>query len=130
MNMFEVLLGAAIGAAGVYLLKSQSGKTKSQSQISNLTREVDILTEENNKLSKRFKEAERQIEDLLHENEKLHKESKSIDDDKDDLADELDTAKNKIKRLAYLNEELTQKMNEYKSARDAYEVELKQLRNK
>ena len=128
MNMFEVLLGAAIGAAGGYLLKNQSGKTKSQSQIYSLTREVDILSEENNKLSKRFKEAERQIEDLLRENEKLHKDSKSIDDDKDDLADELDTAKNKIKRLASLNEELTQKMNEYKSARDAYEVELNQLR--
>ena len=130
MNMFEVFLGAAIGAAGVYLLKRQFGKTESQSQVSSLTCEVENLTDVNNKLAKRFKEAERQIEDLLRENEKLHKDSKSRYDDKEDLADELDIAKSKIKRLTSLNEELTQKMNEYKNARDAYEVELKQLRNK
>lgn len=121
INMIELLAGLIVGAAGGAYLKEHgsSNKVQAESQI-----ELDSLSDENEKLRKRYKDAERQIEDLLSENEKLRRTSKASGEDKDDLEDDLVDANAKIKKLTAQNEDLMRKITEYKEICASYEAKL------
>ena len=121
--MIELLAGVAFGmAGGAYLKDKMSGSSAGKS--SNINADLNALSDENEKLRKRYKDAERQVEDLLAEVEKLRRNSKSSDDDKEDLEDDLADAKAKIKKLSLQNEELMRKIAEYKEVCASYEAKL------
>lgn len=126
--MIELLVGAAIGAVGGAVAKDKLSGTNNQ--LAKLQNDLNSVSEENEKLRKRYKEAERQVEDLLAEKNKLQRASKSNSDDKDDMEDELDEAKLKIKKLTVQNDELMRKLQEYKAACSSYENEIAALKNK
>lgn len=121
MKMIELIAGIAAGVAGGYYLKD---KGEGGAKNSNIKAELDALSDENEKLRKRNKEAERQIEDQLAEIEKLRRAQKTSGDDKDDLEDDLADAKAKIKKLTAQNDELMRKINEYKELCASYEDKL------
>lgn len=123
--MVELLAGLIAGVAGgAYLKEHVSNKSKAQAESQT---ELDSLSDENEKLRKRYKDAERQIEDLLSENEKLRRASKTSGDDKDDLEDDLADAKSKIKKLTAQNEDLMRKITEYKEICASYEAKLSNI---
>lgn len=126
--MVELLIGAALGVGGM-VAKNKVIDNNTSTSSSNLQKELDALSDENEKLRKRSKEAERQVEDLLAENQKLRKTSRATDDDRDDLEDELDSAKSKVKKLTQQNDELLRKIAEYKSVCENYEAEINRLKN-
>lgn len=127
MSMSEFVLGAAVGA-GLMIAKEQFIDKKNDESADDLKRQLDSLSNENEKLRKRIKDAERQIEDLVSENQKLKKSNKSSDDEKDDLEDDLEDAKAKIKKLIFQNEELIREIQQYKDACANYENEIKKLK--
>ncbi len=98
-------------AGGAYLKDKMAGSSAGKS--SNINADLNALSDENEKLRKRNKDAERQVEDLLAEVEKLRRNSKSSDDDKA-----------KIKKLSLQNEELMRKIAEYKEVCASYEAKL------
>lgn len=126
--MIELIVGAAIGAVGGAVAKDKLGGTNNQ--LLKLQNDLNSISEENEKLRKRYKEAERQVEDLLAEKSKLQRASASNSDDKDDMEDELDEAKRRIKKLTALNDELLRKVQEYKEACSSYENEIATLKNR
>lgn len=128
MNMVELIIGAALGAGGM-IAKNKLVDNNTSTSCNNLQNELNALSDENEKLRKRSKEAERQVEDLLAENQKLRKASKATDDDRDDIEDELDSAKAKVKKLTQQNDELIRKIAEYKSVCENYEAEINRLKN-
>lgn len=128
MDISGIILGTAIGV-GCMIAKNTLNDAQKNKEAQQMKNEADILSDENEKLRKRIKEAERQIEDLLAENQKLHRQYKEKDDDHDELEDELDKAKSEIKKLRMQNEELLHKINEYKLVCDNYENEIANLKN-
>lgn len=127
MDFAGIIVGAAIGVGGM-IAKEKIFEQNPNAGTQNTKKEADLLSDENEKLRKRIKEAERQIEDLMAENQKLHRQYKEKDDDHDDLEDELDNAKAEIKKQRMQNEELLRKINEYKLACDSYENEIAELK--
>jgi chromosome segregation ATPase len=127
--MMDFILGAVVGIGGM-IAKDKFAGNDSQSSMNKLQNELNSLSDENEKLRKRSKDAERQVEDLLAENKKLRERSKSNDDDRDDLSDELDAAKSKVKKLTLQNDELLRKIAEYKTVCDSYEAEINKLKNR
>ena len=61
--MIEFFIGAAVGAAGGYVAKDSLLGGKNGGKQADLKRELDVLSDENEKLRKRYKDAERRIED-------------------------------------------------------------------
>ena len=121
--MVEFIAGVAVGVGGMiakdkYLGNENSAKQQAQQ------REIDNLCNENEKIRKRNKDLERQVEDLLAENNKLRKQYKAKDDIGDDLEDELSTAKADVKKLRLQNDDLYRKLQDYKEALDAKEIEI------
>ena len=123
MDFAGFIVGAAIGVGGM-VVKEKLFDSKANASTQSAKKEADFLSDENEKLRNRIKEAERQIEDLMAENQKLHRQYKEKDEDHDDLEDELDKVKSDVKKLRLQNEELLRKINEYKLACDNYENEI------
>lgn len=127
--MVEFIAGVAVGVGGMiakdkYLGNESSAKQQTQQ------REIDNLCNENEKFRKRNKELERHVEDLLAENAKLRKQAKAKDDMGDDLEDELSAAKSEVKKLRLQNDDLCRKLQDYKEALDAKEIEISMLKDK
>ena len=128
INVIELLGGIVIGgAAGVYAKDKLFGES---SNSSNKQQELNTLYAENEKYRKRNQELERQVEDLLADLKKLQRKAKETDDGQDNLEDELDKANRTVKSLRTQNEELSRKVKEYKTACEALEIELTNLKNK
>lgn len=124
--MIEFLVGSVAGAVvGVFAKDKVMGP---DSQKMSLQRDVESLSEENEKLRRRHKEAERQVEDLLVQLERMKRSAKDDEDAQDDLEDDLLAAQRKIKSLTALNEELERKCQEYKETCIAQEAEIAQLK--
>lgn len=125
--MISFLTGLVVGAGGMVakdkILDQNSGNSKSALQI-----EADRLSDENEKLRSRLRDAQSQVENLMADNERLRRKSKDFTDDKEDLSDDLESAKKEIKKLMVQNDDLARKIQEYKSACDSYEQELKQIK--
>ena len=126
--MVELLFGAILGGCAMIAKDKILGKETNMSN--HLSNELNSLNDENEKLRRRYKEAERQIEDLLVENKNRRKQAKATDNNLDDLEDELDSLKTQIKRLTVRNDELLRKISEYKMICDNYESEILELKNK
>lgn len=127
MDMIEFIAGLAIGAAGI-LAKDKFVGGESSSKAKSIQDEMNRLSDENEKLRTRCKEAERQVEDLTGVNEKLRRQFKDKDDDADDLQDDLVAAQNEVKKLRSQNDELARKIQEYKAVCDNYEAEIARLK--
>lgn len=127
MSMISFVAGVAVGA-GSMIAKEQFLDQKGDNGTSQEKQEAERLSDENEKLRSRLREAESQIDSLLAENDKLRCKSKDILDDTEDLRDDLDSAKKEIKRLTLQNDELSRKVQEYKDACDSYEQELNTLK--
>lgn len=123
--MIDLLIGVGLGVGGMIVKDKLAPGGQQGTQVQT---ELNTLSDENEKLRRRYKEAERQIEDLLAENAKLKKMSKTDNDDKDDLEDSLDNAKSQIKKLTAQNDELLRKVQEYKLACENYEAEINRLK--
>lgn len=126
MGMMDFILGAVVGIGGMMA----KDKFICNDSLNKMQSEMESLSNENEKLRRRSKEAECQIEDLLKENREIRERAKSNDDDKDDLIDELEKAKIKIRRLTQQNDELLEKISEYKSVCNSYELEINKLKNR
>lgn len=118
-----LVIGIIIGAVASYLLGS-----KSKQQVEKVQKELDALSDENEKLRKRSKEAERHIEDLNAEIEKLHRQLRSHNDDNEDLKDDLADAKNKVKKQEAEIAGLKRQIQELTMACQAYEVKINNLK--
>lgn len=126
-----LIIGAALGVGGMIAKDKLAGQNQASGTSSNkLNSEAEALSDENEKLRKRNREAERRIDDLMAENEKLRRQFKDKDDDQDDLEDDLAKAKAEVKKLRAQNDELLRKIQEYKLVCDSYENEINNLKNK
>lgn len=129
MKIFELLIGLAAGAAGGYYYKGMRDGGNGTSG-SNPQAELNNLSDENEKLRKRNKDAERQIEDMLSELEKLRRVAKESSNNQDDLEDDLADAKNELKKLKVQNSNLLRKVSEYEATCQKYEEEIATLKRK
>lgn len=128
--MTELIIGVAVGAAGMYYAKDKILGNASTEKLNAKQREIDNLCNENETIRKRNKDLNRQVEDLQIEVERLRRQSKSKDDSQDDLRDELEDAKAEAKKLRTQNDELYRKLQEYKVACESYELEIANLKRK
>ncbi len=126
--MIEFIAGLAIGAGGMFA-KEKLVDGDSSPKVKSLQEQLEQLSNENEKLRNRSKDAERQIEDLLSENDKLRRKFKDKDDDTDDLQDDLDSARAEVKKLRSQNDEMARKIQEYKAVCDNYEAEIARLKS-
>lgn len=127
MNMTELIIGVALGAAGMYAKDKLLGNSTTN-ELNAKKREIDELYNENEKLRKRNKDLVRQTEDLQFENNKLKKRSNDTDDANYDLEDDLQKTKSELKKLRVQNDDLYRKLQEYKSACESYELEISRLK--
>lgn len=111
-GMVGFIVGVGIGIAGTWVVK---GKNDS-AEINAIKRQLNEVWSENEKLSRRYKEAERHNEDLHAELEKLQRHAKSDSSDKEDLQDELEDARYKVKKLSAEKTELLREIEEYRQA--------------
>ncbi len=128
MNMIELMCGLVAGAAAGAVLKDKV--TGTDNQLENAKRELDSLYKENDKYSRRNKELERQCEDQLSEIQRLQRKLKEVDAGADDKEDEIEDLKASMTKLRKLNEQLTAKLQQYKSACEAQEAEIATLKEK
>lgn len=123
-TVISLLIGAGAGAACTYFAKSGV----SSSDNNKIKTELDSLYSENEKLRKRYKEAERENEDLLAEVEKLRRKLKSYEENHEDLNDDYEDVSKKLKTAISENTDLKRKLSEYKAACDSLEKELGTLK--
>ena len=129
MDMTELIIGIAVGAAGMYAKDKFLGNASTE-KLTAKQREIDNLCNENEILHKRNKDLSHQVEDLQLEIDRLRRQVKTKDDSQDDLQDELEDAKSEAKKLRTQNDELYRKLQEYKSACESYELEIAHLKQK
>ena len=127
MDMIEFIAGLAIGAGGM-LAKDKFVGGDSSSKSKAIQEELNRLSDENEKLRNRYKDAERQVEDLQAQNEKLRRQFKDKDEDADDLQDDQKKKKNEVKKLRLQNDDLARKIQEYKAVCNNYEAEIARLK--
>lgn len=127
MNILELVIGIIIGAGGSYAKDFVLGSEAKQ-KLEKVQREFDALSDENEKLRKRNKEAERLIEDLNAEVEKLRRQLKSHNDDNEDLEDDLADAKTKVKKQEAEIAGLKRQVQELTAACQAYEAKINNLK--
>ena len=125
--MIEVL-GALVvgGVAGAIAKDKLVGNPELQAKV----RELEKIYNENNSLRDDKKKLSRQVEDLLSEIKKLRQSSQDNEDDKDDMEDDLMKARMELKKLKREKEELSRSLQEYKSACESQEAEIKILKDK
>lgn len=124
--MWQFLVGLLTGVGGIMVKNHFVDNPDKQ----NVQQQLNSILEENEKLRSRRKEAERLVEDLQAEISRLKKQNISNEDATDDLTDELDAEKRKNKRLMNQINDLSSQIEEYKSAIQSLELELKQLKQK
>lgn len=108
--MIGFIIGLVVGAAGAYYLaKNQNRSAKTQL-------ELNSLYDENEKLRKRYKEAERQNEDLLAKLTDARNKLDNASDSRDDLKFDLDNTQSKLSKALKENADLKDKLEEYKEA--------------
>lgn len=129
-NIITFVVGAALGGALAVIIKNKYLGNETEHKLEDRQRELDELHRENEKFHKRNKEINRQIEDLLEENQKLRKQLKVKDEDNDNQEDELLKSKDEVKKLRLQNDDLCLKIQEYKAACEAQEVEITTLKEK
>lgn len=110
-GILEFLIGTGVGVAGTLSIKG-NGNSK---RFNKLKRELDETLAENEKLHRRYKEAERLNENLQSKLTNQQRSMKSSSSVRDDLQDELDDALRKIKHLTAENANLHRKIEEYKN---------------
>ena len=122
--MWQFLVGLLAGAGGV-LAKDYFIDKSEQKKYQSL---LNSISEENDKLKIRNKDAERLIENLQTEMFQVKERNKSYEDIKCDINDDWDAEKRKNKRLSTQVSELSAQIEEYKAAVHSLELEIKQLR--
>ena len=97
---------------------------EAKEQVSNLQKQLDnVLNGENGNLDE-------SVQKQLANVNKLKKEIEDLEQEIEDLEDELSDAKREINKLRQSNDDLSNKIREYKLACDSYENQLKELKNK
>lgn len=119
--MWEFIAGCIAGAGGVMVKDHLMPNT----DIEKLKNQLNEVLTENEKYRSKNKELERLVEDLQSEKMHLKKQSQNNEDAHDDLVDDLDAEKRKNKRLSTQVSDLTAQIEEYKSALQSLEEELK-----
>ena len=106
MKMIEFVIGAATGAAAVWVaLKStQNNQTNSS--------EKERLYEENNKIAGRNREMEDQIADLLSTLDKERRRIKELETESEEFEDERDAARRELKALSKKEAEQADQLRE------------------
>lgn len=93
-----MIVGIVLGLILGYFAFSYWGASMGNSWSSS-EKEIDAMSEENEKLLKRTKEMQQEIDELVNKNSKLLRELNEIKDDSEEGNDELVSAKKKIQRL-------------------------------
>lgn len=122
--MWQFLVGLLTGIGGVVVKDYFVGKSAQQNNQSQL----NSIREENDKLRTKNKEVERLVEDLQLEVSRLKKQRQTNEDTREDLKDDLDLERRKNIRLTNQVSELNAQIEEYKSALQSLEIEIKQIK--
>lgn len=109
--MIELIIGLVVGAFGAYYLAKNQIQSSSKTQV-----ELKTLYDENEKLRKRYKEAERQNEDLLSKLSNARNQLESASDSRDDLKFDLDEVQCKLSKALKENADMKAKLQEYEEA--------------
>lgn len=122
MKMIEFVIGAAAGAAAVWVaLKStQNNQTNSS--------EKERLYEENNKIAGRNREMEDQIADLLSTLDKERRRIKELETESEEFEDERDTARRELKALSKKEAEQADQLRESHRIQEILEHENEYLK--
>lgn len=124
-KMLEFIIGAAVGAAGGFIAKSQvlnQGKTDSTFELTEAEAEVKRLKARNDEYEKEIEEQSSKIKDLT---ERLRNQT----DVSDDKSLEYDTLQAKLKRIENENDDLRRELTHYKKNYESVEAELNRLKN-
>lgn len=126
-DMMGIIAALIVGGVAGVIAKD---KLVGNPELQNKVREVEKLINENVALREDKKKLSRQVEDLLGELKKVRQASQDNEDDKDDMEDDLMKARMELKKVKKQNEELARSLQEYKSACEAQEAEIKSLKDK
>lgn len=126
-DMMEVIAALVVGGVAGAIAKDKIiGNPELQSKI----REIEKLINENATLREDKKKLSRQVEDLLGELKQVRQASQDNEDDKDDMEDDLMKVRMELKKVKKQNEELARSLQEYKTACESQEAEIKSLKDK
>lgn len=130
MDMLNLLIGAAAGFAGGYALRGKSDK--SESQFRDGTPYSTLYNEAQSELSKvksELRSRDAEIEELNQRVKSLTRKLRNWEDKAEDKADDIDDMKKTIDSLRRQNEDLSDKMNDYKSLYTAAQQEIERLKS-
>ncbi|MBD5313913.1 MAG: hypothetical protein HDS06_06815 [Bacteroides sp.] len=129
MEILNLIIGAAAGFAGGYAVKSQASKSES---LSSSGQPFSLLYNESlqeiSKLKSQLRSKDSEIDDL---NQRIKSLTRKIRDNEDadmDKADNLSDMKRTIESLRRQNDNLNEKMNDYKSLYEAAQQEIERLK--
>lgn len=129
MDMLNVIIGAAAGFVGGYVVKGQTSKAESVSSsgvsYASLYNEAqsDINT-----LKSDLRSRDAEIDELKQQIKSQTKKLRDYEERIDDKADDLDDLKKMIETLRRKNEELNDKVSDYQSLYTAAQQEIERLK--
>lgn len=129
MNLMDLIIGAAAGFAGGYVVKGQTSKTESTSSsgVSYATLYNDAQSDIN-RLKADLRSRDTEIDELKQQIKSQTRKLRDYEDKIDDRADDLDDLKKTIETLRRKNEELNDKVSDYQSLYTAAQQEIERLK--
>ena len=127
--MLNLFLGAVAGFAGGYVIKGQTSKQESvASNGAKYSALYNDAQSEISKLKSDLRNRDSEIEDLNQRIKSLTKKIRDFEDKTDDHKDDIDDMRRTIESLRRQNDELNEKMADYKSLYTAAQQEIERLK--
>ena len=129
MDMLNLIIGAAAGFVGGYVVKDQTSKaeSKSSSGVSYATLYNEAQSDIN-RLKADLRSRDTEIDELKQQLKNQTRKLRDYEDKIDDKADDLDDLKKMIETLRRKNEELSDKVSDYQSLYTAAQQEIERLK--
>ena len=127
--MMNLIIGAAAGFVGGYVVKGQTSKTESTSSsgVSYATLYNDAQSDIN-RLKADLRSRDTEIDELKQQIKSQTRKLRDYEDKIDDRTDDLDDLKKTIDTLRRKNEELNDKVSDYQSLYTAAQQEIERLK--
>lgn len=127
--MMNLIIGAAAGFVGGYVVKGQTSKTESisSSGVSYATL-FNQAQSDINRLKSDLSSRDSEIDELKQQIKSQTRKLRDYEDKIDDRADDLEDLKKTIETLRRKNEELNDRVSDYKSLYTAAQQEIERLK--
>lgn len=129
MEILNLFIGAALGFAGGYVVKGQAAKSESTSSSGKrYSLLYDEAVQELNKVKSELRSRDSEIENLNQKIKSLTRKIRDEEDENLDRADNLADLKRSVESLRRENNNLQEKMKDYKALYESAQQEIEKLK--